>query len=77
MIEREIYDQQIAPLLEQIDEIATSNGIAYIAAFQYSPDRITMSCALRASTHKSLKSARDILEQAILWDADEAEYTQL
>jgi len=77
MTGREIYDQQIAPLMEQIDKIATSNGIAYLAAFQYAPDRVTMSCALKASTHRSLKSAHDTLEEAILWDADEVKYTQL
>jgi hypothetical protein len=70
MTGREIYDQQIAPLVKQIDKIAIANGIAYIAAFQYAPDCVTMSCAIKASTHRSLRSAHETLEQAILWDAD-------
>ncbi|HZU00859.1 MAG TPA: hypothetical protein VFA10_14425 [Ktedonobacteraceae bacterium] len=77
MTGREIYDQQIAPLLEQIDMIATQNGIAYVAAFQYAPDCVVMSCALKALTHRSLRVAQGVLEQAVLWDAEEVRYTQL
>jgi hypothetical protein len=77
MTGREIYDQQIAPLMAQIDAIATGNGIAYLAAFQYTEDSIAMSAALKASTHRSLKDAHNVLEQAILWDADTLNYTQL
>lgn len=77
MTGREIFDQQITPLMEQIDKIATQNSIAYIAAFQYDADHVSMSCALKDSTHRSLHEAHTALEQAVLWDADEIAYFPL
>jgi len=63
-----IYDEQIAPLMEQIDAITREHGFFYLAAVQYGYHGVAGSCGLGPKSDKSMQAAWAIIDMATVWD---------
>ncbi len=67
---RAVYDAQIAPLIAQIEAIASPAGISFVAAFQVSDDGCMYSINLLQNAHKEM---RDLAKWLLI---DETKWSQ-
>ncbi len=51
-----IYDEQIAPLMQQISEIAQANGISFICQFQVDQDGANYHINLLPDAHREMRN---------------------